>query len=612
MTNLTPRTTALQALRTQIPAAARQLDLDLSGALQSWVHALDVKLLPKLDPEFPLIVAVCGGGSAGKSTLFNSLIGRGASPTGGRAGLNRRVLAALHRSRADNPSVFEVLAHGLGGPLELMSDVEQLTTPGDPVYCVHTSPLERLVLLDTPDIDTGAQGRYTNREAARRSLESADAFIYIFTNATYNNRDNTDFIAQMLTGIGKRPCYLVYRVYASFTDAEVTEHARVVARNLYGNPWEPHVLGVFRADDDNRVAAGEHPMTVRALPPRNGHLPDTLAALDAVALRQRLLHSMLSDAVDQARRMHQHLVAAVDQVTAYLSALERAQRHAVQSALSHFPTDRVLRRFADIWVATDPTHIRLMRRTGQVIEWPVKAVWSAARKLSTHEPANRVPTGQDDVAAQLGLDLLQAANTLFQRTVDIRISDDTATVSAPAVVRPMQARLRQKDWQAALVHIQEQKEMILSWSDRLEKDLRELADQLRRRMGVMDQIRQTFAAMLNVIPATAAVTYILHTGDPAGAVGIKVKLTGLLGLHDLYALIAIPATAGLKKADRRQMAQMLTPVAQTWLAHKLLAVQALFEEQITGDVLHAAREGKSQVEARIGEIEKSLKTLDEH
>ena len=75
-------------------------------------------------------------------------------------------------------------------------------------------------------------------------------------------------------------------------------------------------------------------------------------------------------------------------------------------------------------------------------------------------------------------------------------------------------------------------------------------------MGVWDRMRQTFAALLNVLPATAAVTYVLSTGDPVGATGIKIKLTGLLGLKDLYALIAIPATAGLKKADQKQLAHV--------------------------------------------------------
>ena len=48
--------------------------------------------------------------------------------------------------------------------------------------------------------------------------------IYIFTNANYNNRDNTDFLARMLTNIGVRPAILVYRVYPSFSAEEVAEH----------------------------------------------------------------------------------------------------------------------------------------------------------------------------------------------------------------------------------------------------------------------------------------------------------------------------------------------------------------------------------------------------
>ena len=79
--------------------------------------------------------------------------------------------------------------------------------------------------------------------------------IYIFTNANYNNRDNTDFIAQMLTGIGKRKCFLVYRVYPSFTQQEVLDHAMTVAKGIYGELADKYLLGVYRTDEDNEVAA---------------------------------------------------------------------------------------------------------------------------------------------------------------------------------------------------------------------------------------------------------------------------------------------------------------------------------------------------------------------
>lgn len=604
------RLQALRALRTDLPELLATLAVNATPALESWTHALDVKLLPRLAPDFPLVVAICGGGSAGKSTLFNTLVGRTVSPTGGRAGLNRRVLVGLHQAQAQHAALFDALAQIFGAPLHPLTQSAQLTTPGDPLYCTSGEGPARVVLLDTPDIDTGARGDYANRELARQSLEGADAFVYVFTNATYNNRDNTDFIARLLTGVGTRPCCLVYRVYPSFTDAEVREHALTVAANLYGPEYKHHVLGLFRADDDNRVAAGQAPMNIR--PIGDGpNLPGLLAGLDPLPMRRRLMGSMLQDAARQAVALHLVARQARDTLAQYTTALEVAQRASVQQALRRFPTDRVLRRFAEIWLDGDPPHIKVMRRTGQVVEWPLKMVLSAARRLRSpsERPADR---GQaHDPAGPMAMDLLDAATSLYQQTVDARLQGPEGSLPAPVVVHAAQQRTRQKDWRATLAHIQEQKTMLLSWSEQLERDLAALADTLRQNMGVLDQLRQTFAALLNVIPATAAITYILHTGDAAGAVGIKVKLTGLLGLHDLYALIAIPATAGMKKADQRQLEQMLAPVAQTWLAHKLTAVQTLFEAQITGDVLTRARQAGEQADRLLARVEARLADLKE-
>jgi hypothetical protein len=603
---------ALEALRGDLPAAADILKLDLSDELQPWMHALDVKLLPKFQPDFPLVVAICGGGSAGKSTLFNSLIGRALSPTGGRAGLNRRVLLALQEPHLHQKALFATLAHVFGATLSPLQNPDQLTTPGHPVYCLSSDGPSHVVLLDTPDIDTGARGTYANRELARQSLESADAFIYIFTNATYNNRDNTDFIARLFTGLGTRPCFLVYRVYPSFSDEEVREHALTTATNIYGEDYERHVMGIFRADDDNRVAAGQLPMTLRSLQGGGQDLKAALAAMDAGRLRRQLMHSMLVDAATQAGDMVQTVCNGQTWLARYIGALESAQRVSVQQALSHFPLDRVLRHFAETWVATDPLHIKLMRRTGQVVEWPFRLVAAGVGiARGTREAPSRKPGGAEDSADLMAFDLLQAANQLYQTTMDDRILSENVYIDAHPAVRAIQEQLRRKDWKAVLIHIQRQKEKLLSWSEGLQKDLAQLAGTLRGRMGLFGQIRQTFAALLNVIPTTVAITYILSTGDPVGAVGLKIKLTGLLGLHDLYALIAIPATAGMKKADQRQLQQMLTPLARTWLAHKLTAVQALFEEQITGDVLATARSANRQAVERLNRITQHLAVLKE-
>jgi hypothetical protein len=183
----------------------------------------------------------------------------------------------------------------------------------------------------------------------------------------------------------------------------------------------------------------------------------------------------------------------------------------------------------------------------------------------------------------------------------------TFLVDTHSVVIPEQEKLRARDFKSVLQSILAEKESITTISRDMEKDLEQLADHFRHKMGLWRKIGQTFWALLNVLPATVAVTYVLSTGDPVGAAGIKVKLTGLFGAKDLYALFAIPVTTGLKKADRKQIEEMLGPIVQTWLNHKLKTVQHLFEENITGGILRCARKNIADADPLICEIEHSMK-----
>jgi hypothetical protein len=597
---------ALSKLRDQLPAAAEGLNLDLGSGMVAWQEALDRKLLPRMSGDFPLVAAICGGGSAGKSTLFNSLVGTPISPTGGRAGLNRRVLVALHPQHLKSKGLMNSLGHAFKETWQPFGSTDELTTPGHPLYWSDSQAPRQVVLLDTPDIDTGAAGHYTNREAAQQSLEAADLLIYIFTNATYNNRDNTDFMAALLNTVGTRPCILVYRVYPSFGDNEVNEHAHTVARNLYGTDAGSHVLGVFRADEDNAVAAGETTIRVCSVDSSQRELAVVLSDLDTTTMRNNLLASVFHESLNQAEGMIHRLRQANTALQTYGDLLLETQQRCVQRALSHFPTDRVLGRFAEIWLAGDPAHIKWMRRTGRIVEWPYKMLYRVfGRKASTDKPFKAI-SATDQLDDLLEVDLLDAANQLYRTVLDSNVQFRGRSAAAHPALEVAREALRQKDWQTILEGIAAQKKTLLSWSRQLEAELEALADELRGRMGLFDQVRQTFAALLNVIPATAAVTYILHTGDPVGATGIKVKLTGLFGLQDLYALIAIPATSGMRQADRKQLEHLLTPVAGAWLANKLQVVEALFREHISGEILDLAAAAFQNTDAQITQAEQAL------
>ena len=628
----------LKDLRKALPRLLETVAPGTGSGLDTWCHVLDVKLLSRLGPDFPLVAAVCGGGSSGKSTLVNSLAGSPVSPVGGTAGLNRRVLLAFHPRWLKSDFFLAALEETLDTGFRQLEDPGQLKSPGPPLYAALESMPQNLVLLDTPDFDTGARGVYTNREAARRWLETADLLIYVFTNSNYANRDNTDFLRGLLTGTGTRPSLLVYRAYPGLEDGLVKEHARQVGQNIYGAESRQMVLGIFRADEDNAVAEGKKPVTVRPVDPGDDGIIDRLAALDVASWRQKTAASALADVLDQARKAAARAAGQLEHLDLYRQGLRALQSRCVTRALSHFPSDRVLGLFTRIWLASDPPHVRFMRRTGHVVEWPLARLSRAVKQIGKRQPVT--DPGPAAEGQLVEADLLRAADRLVRGaaaptlTVEVAATSELArmadhpraqvrpagkdtirfAIDLPECLAPRQQELAAIDRGLLNRHLAEARDDILQPSRQLEAELEKLAGELRSRMGLLAQLRQTASAMLNVLPATAAVTYILSTGDPVGAATIKVKLTGLFGLKDLYALIAIPATSGLKKADRDQLRQVLEPVARRWLDNKLAQVERLFEKEITGGILRAAdrihQEGRTlleKVEGILDSLEREAK-----
>lgn len=597
----------LKRLRSHLPHLADLLKLESGPDLASWCKVVDSRLLTRFDPDFPLVAAICGGGSSGKSTLFNSLAGGQVSPVGGRAGMNRRVLFLLPEGLSEKSGFMAALVEPFGCAPQVLRRPEDLLQPGEPLFV--SAPADRLplVLMDTPDFDTGSRGQYVNRQMARAALEAADILIYIFTNSNYNNRDNTDFVGRILTGIGRRKCFLVYRCYPSFTPREVEEHALTVARNIYGDEAERWVLGIFRAEEDNRTAAGERGMHLQPLQAGGASFEQMLKAIDAAQLRRELHASMLADVFTQAEEFLNSGRESLDELRRYAAGLRAAQNLSLQQALRHFPMDRVMRRFAKIWARSDPPAVKLMRRTGSLIELPLKALVGAAgwaRGMLSGEPAPE--KASQPFARKLEENLVTAATDLHQQVLSPHVAaaagdaggtgGRAAAVSAHPVLMPARQRLQQKDFSGILQAILARREEIGDIGADMEAELGRLADHFRSRMGVWDKVGQTFWACLNVLPAAAAVTYVLSTGDAVGGAAIKVKLAGLFGLKDLYALVAIPVTRGLKKADQKQLLDMLGPVAQTWLSHKFEKVRELFEQEITGDILRTADQAAEEAE----------------
>jgi len=323
----------------------------------------------------------------------------------------------------------------------------------------------------------------------------------------------------------------------------------------------------------------------------------------------------------------------------------------VHEALQHFPMDLVVKRFVEIWMLTDPPYVKAMRKTGRVFELPFKVLLDTTKKVKDKLSGTKKIEPQKDFTDNIEEDLVNSVNSMHYKTVNPEISvsanlKDPVTrqmleaveeirtgkglkdnqnphvettekqpsltffVSAHPVVFQEQEKLRNRDWKSVIESILSRRDLILDLSQGIEQELKDLAKSFRSKMGIWTKIRQTFSAFLNVVPATVAVTYILSTGDPVGAVGIKVKLTGLFGLHDLYALVAIPATTGLKRADQKQLDDMLGPIVQAWLNNKLKEVKDLFEQEITGGIIRAAKDAVDEADNLINQIQVNIEACE--
>ena len=121
--------------------------------------------------DAPLLVLLLGPTGAGKSSLFNALVGRRASEPG--------VL---------RPTTRELVA------LVRPEDRDALTGPGGPLAGVETDRLrlvvderapEGVVLVDAPDVDSV---EHANRELTDRLVEAADLAVFVTTATRYADR----------------------------------------------------------------------------------------------------------------------------------------------------------------------------------------------------------------------------------------------------------------------------------------------------------------------------------------------------------------------------------------------------------------------------------------
>ncbi|MBA2701960.1 MAG: 50S ribosome-binding GTPase [Chloroflexi bacterium] len=159
----------LEDLSARRLAAAPLTDSARTRAFQLRDHLAGHVRVRARSLETPLVVLLLGPTGAGKSTLFNTLVGRAASPTSVLRPTTRTAIVLAHPD--DVPALRE-------GSLARL-DEERLR------YLVDPEVARGLALIDAPDIDSVETA---NRELAEALVEVADLCLFVTTASRYADR----------------------------------------------------------------------------------------------------------------------------------------------------------------------------------------------------------------------------------------------------------------------------------------------------------------------------------------------------------------------------------------------------------------------------------------
>ncbi|MGL4943411.1 MAG: GTPase [Thermoguttaceae bacterium] len=159
-----------------------------SPAEQPWWTLLHQKLLPQLAVKPLLVVAVMGGTNTGKSLLFNHLVGEAMSGVDPCAAGTKHPVCAVPKSLEQETSLAATLQHYFG-TFKLAawdSADDSLKRDATPTLFWRTvdSVPDRLLLLDTPDIDSDTM---QNWERAECVGQVADLIVAVLTPEKYND-----------------------------------------------------------------------------------------------------------------------------------------------------------------------------------------------------------------------------------------------------------------------------------------------------------------------------------------------------------------------------------------------------------------------------------------
>jgi hypothetical protein len=360
-----------------LAAAVRKIDalgqaMGLAPAAQAdWHGNLFQKLLPQLTEEPFLVVAITGGTNTGKSAVFNHLVGSRTSLVDPNATQTRHPVCSAAKSfladhRQDLARVFsDFELRPWRSERDAVDDgpTNSLIVREDPA---GTQP-ERLLLLDTPDVDGTLKENWRLAELVRHA---ADVLVCVLTQQKYNDAAVRDFF---------RPAAAVDKtvliVFNMVSQPETPRQREVVGgwlktfcaqtgvdpMHVYIAPWDEQAV------EANRLPF--YPFTPGATNPRQD-----LADLQFDAIKIRSFRGSLRGVLDISKGLPAYLASVRNRARDYAQARESLCRmnYSDRLDLPPFPPRLLMN---EIWSWLGPRRTRFDR----FVHGAYAAGWSVVR-----------------------------------------------------------------------------------------------------------------------------------------------------------------------------------------------------------------------------------------
>jgi energy-coupling factor transporter ATP-binding protein EcfA2 len=308
---------ALQHLRDRVADVRFGLAVPGQDGAVRAAHALidqtDDYLLPRLrDLDAPLLTVVGGSTGAGKSTLVNSLLGAGVTPSGVLRPTTRApvlVCAPADRDSFAGDRVLPGLARTTG-PVEAADPHSGLR------LVVHDRLPQGLAIIDAPDVDSVVAA---NRDLAGQLLAAADLWVFVTTAARYADAVPWELLHTAVSR-GTAVAVVLDRVPPEAL-AEVSDDLAAM-------------LGQAGLDSARLFVIAERPLVDGLLPEKDiAPLRDWLHGLAAdQGQRAAVVRQTLSGALDSLDVRVRDLLTALEDQAAAAGALQAAADAAYRSA----------------------------------------------------------------------------------------------------------------------------------------------------------------------------------------------------------------------------------------------------------------------------------------